>query len=131
MRGVSADQPVWAGQVKKLAQRISAAQGPEIERMRGMLAAWGAPEAAHDAHGGHAMPGMMGPDAMAGLGRLSGPAFDDAFLRMMIEHHEGAVQMAATETAQGRDPAALDLARSITTAQQAEIGRMQAMLQGR
>jgi uncharacterized protein (DUF305 family) len=39
--------------------------------------------------------------------------------------------MAATETAQGRDPAARDLARSITTAQQTEIGRMSAMLQQR
>lgn len=115
-------------EVRDLAAEIERAQDPEIETMTGMLARWGAPAPDPAGMAGMSMPGMMSGDAMARLAALSGPAFDRAFLEMMIEHHTGAVQMAATETAQGRDPAALDLARSISASQQDEIGRMRALL---
>ncbi len=57
--------------------RIEAAQGPEIGRLRGFLADWGAAPAA-DHHGGHGdmagMAGMMSDEQMAALGRASGAA---------------------------------------------------------
>ncbi|MEU5029473.1 DUF305 domain-containing protein [Streptomyces milbemycinicus] len=43
------------------------------------------------------MPGMMCEQQMHAMERTSGKAFDTTFLTMMIEHHEGAVQMARTE----------------------------------
>ncbi|MFH8222180.1 DUF305 domain-containing protein [Streptomyces sp. NPDC018057] len=135
-------------QVKDLATQIRQAQDPEIETMTGWLEAWGAgvpsagpsgmpgmPGMDHSASGhtasGHSaspMPGMMTDADMDELTELSGDAFDRAFLRMMIGHHEGAVAMARTERAEGADRAAVALAASVTTSQSAEIDRMRKLL---
>lgn len=124
-------------EVKDLATKISGAQGPEIDEMNSMLAAWGAPTEAPNATGmpampgmapGSSMPGMMSDAEMSQLSTLSGPAFDKSFLSMMIQHHSGAIQMAQTEQAQGENPQAKDLAGRIIADQQEEIAQMQAML---
>jgi uncharacterized protein (DUF305 family) len=47
----------------------------------------------------------------------------------MIVHHQGALEMADTELAEGSNTAALALAQSIKTSQIAEISEMQQMLQ--
>lgn len=52
------------------------------------------------------------------------------FLTLMITHHQGALQMATTETAHGSNPEALKLSASITTSQTAEIAQMRTMLKG-
>lgn len=51
-------------------------------------------------------------------------AFDRAFLRMMIAHHEGTVVMAKAEFAKGEDRELKKLAQNIITAQQREIREM-------
>ena len=118
--------------VKDLASRIEAAQGPEIEQMVGWLEEWGeeVPEdGEHDAHAaGSEGPGMMSAEDMDGLEAASGGEFDEMFLTMMIEHHEGAVEMAETEIADGQFPDAIALAEAIISAQEAEIAEMQALL---
>jgi uncharacterized protein (DUF305 family) len=126
-----ADTRAASPEVKALAARIDEEQGPEIGQMTAMLTAWGAPVPSGDqpmAMSG--MPGMMGPQEMADLVAASGPAFDRAFLTMMIAHHTGAVAMAQTELAQGTNPQARQLAQAIIAAQQAEIAEMQGLLQG-
>lgn len=50
------------------------------------------------------------------------------FLRQMIPHHEGAIEMAKYEIANGKDPQMLQLAKSILAEQQGEIVEMQALL---
>ncbi|WP_349290916.1 DUF305 domain-containing protein [Actinoplanes solisilvae] len=47
---------------------------------------------------------------------------------MMISHHEGAIEMAQHEVAQGSNPDAKRLAEKIVTDQQAEITTMKDML---
>ena len=47
---------------------------------------------------------------------------------MMIEHHEGAVEMAQTEQADGQYKPAVDLAGQIITAQNKEIDAMHDLL---
>jgi uncharacterized protein (DUF305 family) len=47
---------------------------------------------------------------------------------MMIKHHEGAVEMARTELAEGEDEAARKLAEEIIDGQQKEIAEMKALL---
>ena len=111
--------------VRDLAARISSAQAPEIDRMTGMLRSWGA---APGGGMGGGMPGMMSDADMGRLASMSGPAFDRDFLQMMISHHRGAVDMARTELARGRDPQARDLAGSIVGAQETEIAEMQGLL---
>ncbi|GAA4758089.1 DUF305 domain-containing protein [Actinomycetospora chibensis] len=128
-------------EVKDLAARIEQAQGPEIEQMNQMLAAWGAPQSQPGSTampgmpgmpgmpmGGMPMPGMMDEAQMQQLAAQSGPAFDRMFLQMMVEHHNGAIQMAQTEQAQGLNPQAKQLAGAIVADQQQEISEMQALL---
>jgi uncharacterized protein (DUF305 family) len=114
-----------APKVKDLAARIEAEQGPEIQQMRSLLTAWGAPAPATP--GG--MGGMdgMGQGQMPGM--MSGTGFDRMFLQMMIVHHQSAIDMSQTELAQGGNPDARQLAQHIITAQQAEINEMQTLLQ--
>ncbi|WP_263730537.1 DUF305 domain-containing protein [Cellulomonas sp. SG140] len=117
--------------VRALGQRIVAAQGPEIELMSGWLAQWGAPMPAvsdHSAMPGMEVGGMSQSSATDQLAGSSGTAFDRQFLTLMISHHEGALQMAASEQAQGQNADARKLAAVITTSQTAEIEQMRAML---
>ena len=115
-----------SAEVKALAERIKAAQSPEIEQMRGWLTAWGAPESmgAMDMGG----QGMMSKDEMASFSALSGAALDRKFLETMTAHHEGAITMANVEQTTGKDTAAIALADAIVTSQQAEIKEMKALL---
>ncbi|TDC75894.1 DUF305 domain-containing protein [Streptomyces hainanensis] len=116
-------------EVSALAEQIEAAQAPEIATLTEWLTAWGEDVPAEDetedgGHSEHDMPGMMASEDLAILEQSEGPEFDAAFLRMMIEHHEGAVAMAETERADGAHRPALDLAAEIIATQSDEITRM-------
>jgi uncharacterized protein (DUF305 family) len=124
----SADPEVLA-----LAGAIAAAQGPEIDVMTGWLQDWGAEVPVDGSpmqpmEHGDVMPGAMSDAQMAQLEASDGEAFDAAFLTLMIGHHQGAIDMAQDEIIDGADPAALDLAQAIATAQAAEITQMEQML---
>jgi uncharacterized protein (DUF305 family) len=119
-------------QVVALARRIKGAQGPEITAMTAWLQSRGlaVPEtgSGHGDHGDHDggmdMPGMLTDRQMAELADARGPAFDRLFLAGMIQHHQGAVEMAHDEMESGSEQLALELAADIATGQQAEIDRM-------
>ncbi len=118
--------------VVALAERIAQAQGPEIEEMTAWLETWGEDVEPMD-HGsmdmgGMEMNGMSQDEMMTHLDGLSGSEFDTAFLEGMIAHHEGAVEMAEAELADGENPQALALAEKIIADQEAEIAEMQDML---
>lgn len=66
---------------------------------------------------------MMAMDAAPLAASLEGN-----FLRQMIPHHEGAIEMAKYEITHGKDPQMLQLAKSILTEQQGEIAAMNALL---
>ena len=65
---------------------------------------------------------------MSQLMSAHGANFDGMFLQMMIQHHQGALEMAKTEQVEGVNPAARKLANQIEVAQTAEIAQMQQML---
>ncbi|OKK17541.1 hypothetical protein AMK16_22295 [Streptomyces sp. CB00455] len=117
--------------VKRLAERITAAQKPEIAAMEkwsarhpAPSAAAGAPGPAHE-HG--AMPGMATQQQLAELTAARGADFDRLFLKLMTAHHEGALKMAAEALAGGNDPAVEEMANEVVATQSAEIHRMRAM----
>lgn len=124
--------------VRDLAAKIKRAQDPEINTMSDWLDRWQekvpdsmpATDAPGAEHAGHDMPGMMSGADMAELDELSGAAFDRAFLRMMIRHHRGAIDMARTERDNGAYRPATSLAKSIASSQTAEITRMETLLDG-
>lgn len=124
-------QQAQSQQVKDLAARIEAAQGPEIDELNGWLRDWNVQQSehgGHGGHGGHGTGGMMSSDEMAGLGQAKGTEFDQKFLMLMIKHHEGAVTMARTEVEKGRFPDTQQMAREIMISQQSEIDSMRTML---
>ncbi|MEV8132747.1 MULTISPECIES: DUF305 domain-containing protein [Pseudarthrobacter] len=115
--------------VTDLATNIKAAQGPEIEKMTGWLESWGQPtEAPTGAHSGHSMSGVMGEEDMAKLEAAQGTEAAKLFLTQMIAHHEGAVQMAKTETTDGKNADAVQLSKDIVSDQEAEIQEMKDLL---
>ncbi|GEL97319.1 DUF305 domain-containing protein [Cellulomonas terrae] len=122
-------------EVKALAQRIQAAQGPEIDLMTGWLDSWGE-ESSHDMGmndmdmGGMDMDGMSQDEVMDELDDLDGAEFDRAFLERMVAHHRGAIEMSEQEKAEGLNPDAMALAGTIIDAQTAEITEMQNLLAG-
>ncbi|MET9757677.1 DUF305 domain-containing protein [Streptomyces sp. NPDC006372] len=132
-----ADGRASSAAVKDLAARIEKAQDPEIKTMSGWLKAWGedVPAAGggmdgmeHSGSGHAGMPGMMGEADMTELENSSGKAFDTKFLALMVEHHQGAVEMAGVEKDKGRYGPAKTMADDIVTAQNAEIGEMNKLL---
>ncbi len=87
----------------------------------------------------HDMPGMaMGAQSPATVGyeaamkkmhkdmmiKYTGNA-DVDFVRGMIPHHQGAIDMAKVVIANGKDPEIRKLAEGVVTAQEAEIKQMQ------
>ncbi|QXC60631.1 DUF305 domain-containing protein [Aquihabitans sp. G128] len=129
--------------VTALAKKIKAAQDPEIKTMEGWLSDWGQSETTSSSDMGgmnHGSDTTMGSD-MGGMGMMSdkdmadleaatGSEFDTMFLKMMVKHHKGAVEMAKIEKADGQNADAKDLADKIIAAQEGEITEMQALLDG-
>lgn len=134
--------------VADLANRIKAAQAPEIAQMQGWLDLWGMGGMGDMGMMPGGMPGMghggMGP-GMGGMGMMNMggmasesemAALRDAggvdasrlYLDLMIPHHEGAITMAQNETATGQFADEIALCRSIETSQQQEITEMQGIL---
>ena len=113
--------------VKTLAGNIIETQSDEIETLKA--------EDAGLADEGVEVGDLGVPDHMMGMSmdtaslRTAEP-FDEAFLNMMIPHHEGAVPMAEVELDKGADPELIELAEQIISTQEEEITQMESELGG-
>lgn len=113
--------------VLDLAQQIKGAQAPEIELMQSWLDDWGMPSSGGMEGMDHG-DGMMSEDDMAALEAAEGAEAARLYLEQMIEHHQGAIEMAQDELDDGANPGVLALAQRIITSQTAEIATMQELL---
>jgi uncharacterized protein (DUF305 family) len=135
-------------EVRQLAFDIASTQTNQVGRMQGWLTLWGlspsggetmawmggtghSGHAMHDTAGGALMPGMATEQELANLRSLSGTAFDVEFLRLMIRHHQGGLDMAQYAVAHAEVPAVRNLARSMADTQTAETTTMSRMLAAR
>lgn len=134
--------------VEALGEQIRDAQGQEIEILSDWLVEWDeeVPETMRDhSHAGHDgadpsevmeqmgaehddMPGMMSAQDFKGLEEADDAAFQDRWLALMIEHHEGALEMAETEREEGRFAPAVELAGEVVASQDEEIETMQELI---
>jgi len=110
--------------VVNLAIAIKEAQGPEISLMTAWLEGWGGNSMPGMDHG----DGMMSDDDMTALENAGGVEASGLFLEQMIEHHQGAIDMAEQEVTAGENPDAVALAQKIIDDQTAEITTMQELL---
>jgi uncharacterized protein (DUF305 family) len=120
-------KPDLPADVRALATRIKDAQAPEIETMTGWLKAWNVPTMMSD-HSGDGMSGMVDAEGLEKLKAAQGTEAARLFMEQMTEHHEGAINMAKQEIGAGKYPDAIQLARDIVTAQEAEIAEMKKLL---
>lgn len=122
----STDQEVTA-----LAQRIHGARGPEMKQLMALLQGWGEPVAPPD-HGdvGHGDFGLLTEEELQHLGQVSGSEFDREWLRLMIEHHEGAVEIAEIELRDGADSLAKLFAQNVVDSQTGELAELRALAEG-
>ncbi len=106
-------------ELTRLAQTIIADQQREIGQLEGWLRDWY----------GITTPAMMpmdGMDAMmAAMMRMTGAEFEQAFLLMMVHHHQGAIDMSAQAPGRATHPELLTFARNVITEQQREQQQMQ------
>lgn len=117
-------------EIVALAEQIRAAQDPEITLMEQWLKEWGLPSMSGMDQGmGHGGMGGMASDAqMAELEAATGSQGSTLFLELMIEHHEGAVDMANDVIDDGRSAEVRQLVEQIVTSQTAEIATMRELL---
>ena len=126
--------------VQTLCDRIVAAQTDEINLLSTWLRNRGEavphPDPEHMMMPGMAMdsgtmmPGMLTQAQLAQLDSARGPDFDETFLRLMIQHHQGAITMVNQLFAAsgGEEEPVYKMATGVFADQTTEIERMQRML---
>ena len=117
--------------VLKLANKIDQSQVAEIRIMQQWLRSNGQTAPDTSSWRTMTMAGMLTAAQLETLHAATGVAFDRAFLTLMIQHHEGALQMVNDLFATPRAGQEVDVnvfANDVVTVQTAEIGAMRQML---
>ncbi|GAA2372264.1 DUF305 domain-containing protein [Streptomyces cuspidosporus] len=82
-------------------------------------------------HDGSLMPGMATNTQLDALRKARGRAAEVMFLRLMIAHHKGGIDMAEGAVKLAKDPTVKRLAQGMVAGQQSEIQLMNDMLKER
>jgi len=140
--------------VRQLAYDIATTQGQQAGQMHGWLSAWGLPQApaeptmtwmsrptldagehGHEAGADHepgaAMPGLATSAQLTELRSADGTEAELIFLRLMIDHHRGGVEMAEAVLDRSDERVVTSLARAIVRSQTAEISYLEELLAAR
>ena len=127
--------------MRRMAYDMATTQGHQAGQLYGWLAAWGLSQLGgqppmtwmgHTGHGmGALMPGMATPEQVKELAAASGVEVERIFLRLMIAHHRGALEMSEAVLERSEHPAVMAFARAVLISQQSEIDLMTTMLEAR
>lgn len=140
-------------EIRLLALDIATAQAQQQGQMFAWLAMWGLPQtstepemewlsrpaldgsAGHDGHGGHTpgepMPGVATFEQMQALQNATGVEAERLYLELMIEHHQGGVEMAEAVLARSTHPQVTTLAQGMVQLQVKELDYMSELLAAR
>jgi uncharacterized protein (DUF305 family) len=111
--------------ILELARNISKSQQSEIDTMSSWLNDAGRQRPRGM---GHRMAGMASPKEMNLLEQSTGDEFDRRFANLMIDHHEGGIDMAQAEVQRGSHAGVVSLAEDMVRVQQREVDLMQQWL---
>ena len=122
-------------ELRAMSLDIVLTQQAQIGQFQGWLSSWGLPVAGTapaTAWMGHAgmerMPGMATPEQVNTLRSAKGAVAEELFLRLMIAHHQGGVDMAKAILGRTNRPEVRRIAEAIVSSQTAEIEAMKAIL---
>lgn len=112
------------------AAKTAAAMEVDTQVLKALRAQWkeGQDNKPGDVGPGSPTGGTIDNNTMASLESLHGPEFDTLWLKSMIGLDQRAVEVANAEVTSGKNVDAINLARQIVKARQAEIGQMQQLL---
>ncbi|MBP2325130.1 uncharacterized protein (DUF305 family) [Kibdelosporangium banguiense] len=112
--------------VIKLGKAIEEATAAETPQLTALAGKWGDKPAGSS----ESVPGAIKPDKIATLSGATGGEFTSGWLDTMIVHHRGAITIAETELAQGKDAEARALAQKVIDTRQPQLDQMQGMTGG-
>jgi len=116
-------------ELRDLARRIIAGQQAQVDQMRAGIRQWYPGKDVGRTGMGSGSGGMMGGGMGSGSGgMMGGDTSDHMFLRMMIPHHQIAIDMSRDALVHAQHPLLKRLARSIIRDQFAQITEMEGYL---
>ncbi len=120
---VLADKKATTAELKTLAKQM-AGQTETVQMLTGMLTNWGKPASGDMA--GMQMPGAMTGKDMDMLDSMrKGMEFDMMFAQMMVKHHQGSIQMAKDEQANGANAQAKAMAAEMEKTLTAQVAKLE------
>jgi uncharacterized protein (DUF305 family) len=119
-------------ELRQLYENIQKSQSEQIEQMQEWRKEWypdakQTPDMSTGMMSGEMMQGMMGGRSMQDM--MGADATDAMFLRMMIPHHQMAVDMSQQALERAEHPELKELAQTISDEQSAEIEQMRGYLE--
>jgi uncharacterized protein (DUF305 family) len=127
--------------IRRMAYDMATTQAHQAGQLYGWLTAWGLkqlgsqPPMTWMGHTGHdmgaLMPGMATPDQISALSAAMGVEAERLFLRSMIAHHRGALEMSEAVIERSAHPAVLAFARGVLISQRSEAALMTTLLEQR
>jgi uncharacterized protein (DUF305 family) len=127
--------------MRRMAYDMATTQAHQAGQLYGWLAAWGLRQLGsqppmtwmgHTGQGmGALMPGMATPEQMSALSAAAGVEAERLFLRLMIAHHRGALEMSEAVIERSDHPVVLAFARAVLLSQRSETALMTTLLEKR
>jgi uncharacterized protein (DUF305 family) len=119
---VLAEPRVEDVRVRRLVFEMAGYHDLDLHHLEHYLTEWSLAEA-------EMYPGWIAPERVRQLGELSGAAFDLEWLRVMTEHHEGALALADLMLQSGTNSTVKRLAAVVMEQQTRELAEMRRLIQ--